>query len=152
GKGPVHYRCFSWNEFRDIAREIACGLHSLGIGKGDIVAIHSETRAEFYLCDLGVLANGSISAALYTSLPLADHVKTIATAEPRALIVEDAKAVLALQRGGAGVSGMKWIVMTGLAPEDAMTLEGLRELGRSAIAGDPGLFERIRSEVAPGDL
>ena len=37
------------------AEEIACGLRQLGIGKGDTVALHSETRAEFYLADLGVL-------------------------------------------------------------------------------------------------
>ena len=34
-----------------------------------MVALASETRAEFYLADLGVMACGAIAAALYTSLP-----------------------------------------------------------------------------------
>ena len=40
---------------------------------------------------MGVVANGSIAAALYTSLPPGDHVRTLAVAEPKALVVEDPK-------------------------------------------------------------
>ena len=111
--GGGKHRTYTWNEYRDIAREIACGLRALGIGKGDIVALHSETRAEFYLADLGVVANGSISAALYTSLPPAEHVRTIEVAAPRALIVESKRDAKALRAAGVGVPGMIWIVLTG---------------------------------------
>ena len=55
GRG-AGYRTYTWNEFRDAVREIACGLRSLGLRKGDIVALHSETRAEFYLADMVVMA------------------------------------------------------------------------------------------------
>jgi long-chain acyl-CoA synthetase len=144
------YRSYTWNEYRDIAREIAAGLRSIGVGKGDIVALHAESRAEFYLCDLGILANGSIAAALYTSLPPAEHVKTIAQVEPRAMIVEDPKTLVALRDAGVGVPGMKWILMTGMG-SDAMTLDQLRQRGRSALTEDPTLFDRIRKEVDPHD-
>ena len=36
------YTTWSWNEYRETAREIAAGLHSLGIHKGETVAILSE--------------------------------------------------------------------------------------------------------------
>src|SRR5580658_2098843 len=72
GKGK--YKTYSWSEYDQAVQEIACGLRRLGIGKGDIVALYSETRAEFYLADLGVMANGSIAAALYTSYPLPDQI------------------------------------------------------------------------------
>src|SRR3982751_253191 len=97
-KGAPKYRAWTWAEYRDAAREVACGLRSLGIQRGDIVALHSETRAEFYVTDLGVMGNGSIAAALYTSLPPSDHVTTVAKAEPKALIVEDVKTMRALQK------------------------------------------------------
>jgi len=54
GKG--HYQSYSWLDYKRAAEEIACGLRQLGIRKGDTVALQSETRAEFYLADLGVLA------------------------------------------------------------------------------------------------
>lgn len=149
GKGK--YRTYTWSDFRDAAREIACGLRSLGIGKGDIVALHAETRAEFYLCDLGVMANGSIAAALYTSLPAAEHVKPVAAIAPRALFAEDARTLEQLQQAGVGCPGMQWIVMTGDAAPGSLTMEELRARGREAMAADPSLFGRIRSEVTPQD-
>src|SRR5580698_414521 len=75
GKG--NYRTYSWLEYQRAAEEIACGLRQTGIRKGDTVALHSETRAEFYLADLGIFANGSIAAALYTSYPAADQISKI---------------------------------------------------------------------------
>ena len=76
--GQRQYRSYTWLEYRDAALEIAAGLRALGIQKGDVVALDSETRAEFYLADLGIMANGSIAAALYTSYPAADLLRTIA--------------------------------------------------------------------------
>ena len=40
---------WTWREYCEAAREIAAGLHALGLRKGDHVALCSETRAEFYL-------------------------------------------------------------------------------------------------------
>src|SRR3954470_18110246 len=117
GKGSPRYRSYTWNDFRDAAREIACRLRMLGVQKGDIVALHSETRAEFYLSDLGIMANGSISAALYTSLPPGDHVRTIVVTEPKAIFVEDTKALRALRQAGVDLPGMQWILLTGAASD-----------------------------------
>src|ERR1700692_2799797 len=78
-KGERKYRRWTWTEYRKAAEEIAAGLRSIGIGPGDIVASCTETRAEFYLADLGVMTNGSISAALYPSYPAADLVKSVAS-------------------------------------------------------------------------
>lgn len=150
-KGPDKYRTWTWAEYRDSVREIACGLRSLGIGKGHIVALHSETRAEFYLADIGIMTNGSIAAALYTSLPARDHVKVVALAAPKAMFVEDAAGRKALEKASVGVPGMRWIVMTGDADGDSISIEDLRQMGREAMQADLGLFDRIRDEVQPSD-
>src|SRR2546422_10668903 len=86
----------SWNQYRDAANEIAAGLRALGIAKGDVVALHSETRLEFYLADLGILANGSIAAALYPTYPVPDLLRSIAATGARAVFVENARALQAL--------------------------------------------------------
>ncbi len=151
GKGPAKYRAYNWNEYRDTARELACGLRTLGVGHGDIIALHCESRAEFYLADMGIVSNGSIAAALYTSLPPSDHVVTIAKAAPKALMVENARGLKALRAAGVGVEGMLWIVMTGEAGPDSITLEDVRQRGREALKADPGLFDRISEGVHPDD-
>src|SRR6478736_1807491 len=72
------YDVMSWNQYKAAAEEIAAGLRSLGIGKGDVVALNSETRMEFYLADLGIMTNGSIAAAMYPNYPPQDLIRTIA--------------------------------------------------------------------------
>src|SRR5258705_5614228 len=100
---PVHegghrkYQTYTWIEYRDAALEIAAGLRSLGIQKGDIVALDSETRAEFYMADIGIMANGSIAAALYSAYPASDLLRTIEGCNAKALFVEDPKTFAALR-------------------------------------------------------
>ena len=150
GKGK--YRTYSWIEYRQAVQEIACGLRRLGIGKGDIVALHSETRAEFYLADLGVMSNGSIAAALYTSYPLPDQIGNLRASDAKAVFVEDPKTLQALiETAGEFALAVRWILLTGEA-EGAITLDQLRYEGKQALADDPHAFEKIRSEVAAEDL
>ena len=140
------YLTLSWNQYKQAAEEIAAGLHSLGIGKGDIVCLNSETRLEFYLADLGILANGSIAAAMYPSYPPRDLVRTIESTRPHAVFVEDPKTLKSL----LSAQVPHWILLTGETP-GALTLDALRALGRDAMARDPQLLERITSAVAPSD-
>ena len=150
GKGT--YQTYSWVEYKRAAEEIACGLRSMGIGKGDVVAINAETRAEFYLADLGIMANGSIAAALYTTYPLPEQIGNLRASDARAIFIEDAKGMQALIEA-AGEPGLplRWIVLTGEAG-DALTLEGLRAAGRKAMAEDPRMFEKIHAEIQSEDL
>src|ERR1035437_9344325 len=125
GKGGV--QTWTWKQYLEAAEEIAAGLHALGIGRGDHVALCSETRAEFYLADQGILMNGSVAAALYPSYPAAELVRTIGLADAKALFVEDAKTFAALRDAPVRY----FILLTGEA-EGAISLAALRGHGRYA--------------------
>src|SRR5438552_2378899 len=86
GKGK--YQSYSWTEYGQAALEIACGLRRIGMRKGDVVALYSETRAEFYIADMGIMASGAISAALYTTYPLPDQIGNLRASDARAVFVE----------------------------------------------------------------
>ncbi|HKW98674.1 MAG TPA: long-chain fatty acid--CoA ligase [Bryobacteraceae bacterium] len=144
--GKRQVQTLSWIEYRTAVEEIAAGLRTLGIQKGDIVALDSETRLEFYLADLGIMANGSIAAALYPSYPPHELVRTIQACDAKALFVEDPKTLNKLRDAPV----QKWILLTGEAP-GAITLEHLRHCGREAIAHDPNLLPAMRAEVSPFD-
>ena len=145
GKG--NYRTYTWIEYQRAAQEIACGLRQLGIGKGDTVALYSETRAEFYLADLGVLANGSIAAALYTTYPLAEQAANIRASHARAIFIEDPKSMQALlAEAREPFPGLHWILLTGES-DGALSLEQLQSKGRAALKEDPHAFETIRHQV-----
>src|SRR5271163_4319363 len=116
---------WTWSQYLKAAEEIAAGLHSLGLGKGDHIALCSETRAEFYLADQGILMNGSVAAALYPSYPPEELKRTLAMADAKALFVEDAKTFAKLKDAPVA----HFILLTGQA-EGALSLEELRKLGR----------------------
>jgi long-chain acyl-CoA synthetase len=149
GKG--NYQTYSWLDYQRAAEEIACGLRRIGVRKGDTVALHSETRAEFYLADLGVLANGSIAAALYTSYPAADQVSNLRASHAKAVFIEDPKSMQALIAAGSPALGqLHWILLTG-ETEGALSLDQLRAEGRRALDEDARAFEKIRAEVCGED-
>ncbi len=127
---------WTWNQYLVAAEEIAAGLRAHGIGKGDHVALCSETRAEFYLADLGILTNGSVAAALYPSYPAEELKQTIARADAKALFVEDAKTLRKL--GCVDVPLV--VVLNGAAGDGqkALSLADLRKHGRFAAEISPG--------------
>src|SRR6476620_4001566 len=60
----------SWTEVREMARRVAGGLSSLGIAKGDTVALMLNNRWEFIPLDLGCVYLGGVPFSIYqTSSP-----------------------------------------------------------------------------------
>jgi long-chain acyl-CoA synthetase len=143
GKGK--YQTWTWSEFRQAAEEIACGLRALGVAKGEIIAHYSETRAEFYLADIGVMAAGAVSAALYTSYPLPDQIRNLRGSGAATVFVENPKSLRTLS-AAAREHGLplRFILLTG-EDEVALTLEEVRKRGREALRFDPHYFEKIRA-------
>jgi len=62
------WHSISASEMLRRARGIALGLHSLGVRKGDRVAIVSESCVEWVLSDQGCLFAGAISVPIYPTL------------------------------------------------------------------------------------
>jgi len=139
--GGGKYRTWTWREYRDTVQQIAVGIRELGVPKGCVVALQSETRAEFYLTDIGIMTSGAISAALYTSLPYADQAKTLRASDAKIVFVENEKAMKALQ--SEGPLDVQWILLTD---------DSVRALGERKMREDPGVFERIHSEVYESDI
>ena len=152
-KGAGGYRSYSWNEWLASSREIALGLRTLGLEKGEPGCILSETRAEFYLVDLGIMGAGGIAAALYTAYPMQELARDVGKSSPRFLFVEDTKTFSALSAALAeqhiGLPDHV-ILMTG-QQSGALSLDELRQIGRETLQKDPTAFTRIQEEIDPED-
>ncbi len=150
-KGNGKYTVYSWTEYRDAVIEIAVGLADLGVGHGDMVAIQSETRAEFYLADMGIMAMGAISAGLYSSYPAIDQVKNLRACGARVLIVENAKQMAALANAmKTNPLPIEFVLIEGRV-EGVRNLDDLRASGRRVLARDPDAFKKLASRVSPSD-
>jgi len=84
----------SYAELGRRVRDIARGLIALGVEPGDRVAIFSDTRVEWTLCDLGALCAGAVVAPIY---------HTNSTAEARHVLEDSgSKVVFCEGRGQQG--------------------------------------------------
>ncbi|PWU01364.1 MAG: long-chain fatty acid--CoA ligase [Terriglobia bacterium] len=145
-RGDNTYLTYSWKEYRIAAEEIAAGLQTIGVARGEVVALNSETRLEFYLADLGIMTNGSVAAALYPSYPAAELIRIISNSGAAVVFVENPKMLQSLR----GADVRQWILLTGEAP-GALTLEELRAQGRAQLAADRPHCEQSWASVPPSD-
>ncbi|MEZ5155004.1 MAG: AMP-dependent synthetase/ligase [Solirubrobacterales bacterium] len=79
-------RSLTWNELRTEARAVAGGLASLGVSKGDTVALMLNNRIEFFPIDLGAVTLGAVPFSIYQT----------ASPEQIAYVVGDAGAKVAI--------------------------------------------------------
>ncbi len=137
-------RVYTWSEYCRAAVEVAAGLAAAGIGRGDVVALVSDARLEFYLADLGTMASGAAAAALYASYPVPELVRTLCACRARAVFVESPElaAAVADEPRCAGVTVIR---LTG-APDGVMTLGQLCECGRAWLEAGGQL-----PGIEPGD-
>lgn len=155
GKGETGYQSYTWREWLAASREIAMGLNRLGLKPGEIVCVLSETRAEFYLVDLGIMGAAGVSGALYTANPMPDLADNVLSSRCRFLFVENEKSlralVTALQAAG-GQLPQHTLVMTGESSDpNILTMAQLRAAGREALFENPCLFAHMQEAISPAD-
>src|SRR4051794_3859602 len=152
----LHKRGEEWievgfEEFGEIVREVALGLMSLGIEKGDRVSILSNTRPEWAYACFAILTAGGASVSIYqTNSPsevqyVADH------SESKAMFVEDAEQLAKVRKCRPDLPHLEHVVIfepSDDSSDDAISLDELRAKGREADQAQ--LDERIAS-VTPDD-
>ncbi len=169
GEAP-QWKVLTFKEFYSECRLLSFGLMSLGIKKGDRVAILSNTRFEWSLSDMAILGAGAVTVPIYAS-NTSDDVAYIANhAEARILILEDLKQlqkVFEKQAKDPQAFGFleKIVIVDPTAvfaksfattyPEGlkkVVTLQALQELGRREEAKDPALFDSHLKSASSNDL
>ncbi len=64
-QGPGNYREFTWGEVGDQVRRMATALKSLGLQRGDKVAIAARNSAHWIMADQAISSAGMVSVGLY---------------------------------------------------------------------------------------
>lgn len=84
------YRSLSWAEVANRVARLARGLQSLGIEPGDRVILVSESRPEWCIADIGIMAAGAISVPAYTTNTIHDHQHIVMNSGARGAIISTA--------------------------------------------------------------
>jgi long-chain acyl-CoA synthetase len=79
----------SWRDYEKGVRSVAAALVELGVKPGEPVGLISENRVEWLMSDLGILAAGAVTCAMYTTSAVEQVGYILRHSETRILIVEN---------------------------------------------------------------
>jgi long-chain acyl-CoA synthetase len=123
------WQTISWGEARDIVASLSAALNSIGIGKGDRVALVSENRPEWCLADLAIMAAGGISVPAYTTNTEADHLHILTNSGAKAVIVSGPKLAKNLLPAALGTPSCRTIIsMEPIAPVQGLAIHDWNRL------------------------
>ena len=137
------------------AQNISLGLHSLGVRKGDRVAILSESCAEWVLTDQGCLFGGAITVPIYPTLTLPQVEYILKDCEPRVLFVSSAEKLCEVEQAARNCESIVHVVLFESANDqksEQLTLEELERRGSQLGTAQPKLSTELTQAIHPEDL
>jgi long-chain acyl-CoA synthetase len=150
------WRDISTEEFAATVRSLALGLQSIGVRKGDRVAILSENRPEWTTFDHAILNLGAVTVPIYSTL-LTEQVRFILdNSQAKVLIVSSTAQLEKVLPVLPALPGLQSTVVLDAPPSGlparAVPWTDLLRAGESAHSTDPPRFAETRSQVTAADL
>lgn len=148
----------TWNDYYEKARNVACALMAMGLGRGDCAAIIGDNCPEWVFADVGIQCCGAAATGVYATNAWPQVEYVITNSESKVFFVENEEQL------------DKWLHFRDKAPdlikvivwdteglrqfEDpmVMTFDELLALGQKASAENPELFDQRIAEIEPQDL
>lgn len=139
----------SSQQLLDQANLVSLGLVSLGLKRGDKVAIISMNRPEWMLADFGISQIGATSVPMYPSITVEDYKYIFTDAGVRAVFVADKKLFDKVKEATQGLDIPAENIFTFDKIEGARHFNELLEIGKK---GKPADLEPLKTAVQPDDL
>lgn len=150
--GPVW---LTWEQVGHRAKAVAAGLHGLGVGQEDPVAILANTRLDWVIADFGIMCAGGATTTVYPTTEPEEAAYIVADSGSRVLFAEN--PAQAAKLAGAELPALTHVVLFDGAADPAaavpqLTLAELEEQGARVLAAEPGLIERLVAGIGPEHL
>ncbi len=148
----------SWNDYRDQVRSVACALISLGLKKGDTVAIIGDNCPEWVFADLGIQCCGAVTTGVYATNAWQQVEYIVENSEAKFFFVENEEQLDKWLRFKDNVPKLKKVIVwdtEGLRHfKDPMviTFDELVETGSKVAVDTPEMFAKRTAEIEPDDL
>ena len=139
--------------FREHAEACAAGFYSLGVRKGDRVALHSESSTEWLLIDQALLSLGAVSVPIYTTQPEVQIKHIVHDADVCGYVVSSKDLYERCPADLMSSPSLKWMIgILGKYAPDMLTMEDLIERGKVQLSREPDLINQTKAAVTSNDL
>src|SRR5919202_536558 len=150
------WRRVSGAQFVARVRAAARGLASLGVRRGDRVALLSENRPEWSVADLATLSLGAVNVPVYPTQAVEQVRHILSDSRSRVLLVSNRRVFRHAREGVEGAGVVERIVFfdadSAAEVEGATTLAELERAGAALDADAPHVFNESVAALAPDDL
>jgi long-chain acyl-CoA synthetase len=137
------------------ARWIAAGLYSLGVKRGDRVAILSESRPEWTLTDAGCIFAGAIDVPIYPTLTPSQVQYILKDSGARVLVLASEAKLREIESILSNCSAVEHLIVFEKDSESksaAISLEQLEARGQAFARQQRGLLREQELQAKPEDL
>jgi long-chain acyl-CoA synthetase len=149
------WQAISAAEMLKRARRIALGLYSLGVRKGDRVALLSESRAEWVLSDQGCIFAGAVSVPVYPTLTPPQVKYIVNDCGAQVLLVSTRPKFAEIESVLGECAAIEWVVIfepDELSRPNTLNLVELEERGEALATKQPELSAALARAANPEDL
>lgn len=152
------WQAHSWAGMAQLVEHIACGLHPLGLRRGEHMVIIGANRPRLYATMLAAQSLGAIPIPLYQDAVGAECVFPINNADVRFALVEDQEQVDKLLEIRGQCPQLAHIVyddprgLRNYAEDGLQSLDALLDSGRGFAAGQPDFFRAEVEKARPDDV
>jgi long-chain acyl-CoA synthetase len=152
------YRTISWERLHTLVFSAAYGLIELGLGKGDKIAIISDTRYEWAVCDLACMCAGGVVVPIYPTLPSESVAYIINNSGCEIVIVENKGQLQKIRSQWDKLPTIKYAIVIedlGDIPQydrKIITFDKLKDKGKLNFSRDPYLIQKSIENINVDDI
>ncbi|MBF0372674.1 MAG: long-chain fatty acid--CoA ligase [Alphaproteobacteria bacterium] len=144
---------FTWADYQREVREMALGLHALGVGRGEVVGLIGANRPQWVWGEIAAHAIGAMTLGIYQDVMGDEAAYLVDYARIPVIIAEDEEQVDKLLDIADRVACIRRIVycdargMRKYQDDRLLSLDELKRLGRELHDANPDLYQ---TEVEAG--
>ena len=152
------WQTWTWAQSAHQVRQMAMGLHELGVQRGDHVSIIGSNRPFLYWAFDAIEALGAIPVPLYADGVAEEMKYVLHHAEVRAAVCEDQEQVDKVLSVKDDIASLEFLIyedLRGMRHYDQPflhSIEALQEAGREADKADPNFLEEEINKAEGDDL
>ncbi|HEY7723745.1 MAG TPA: AMP-binding protein [Anaeromyxobacteraceae bacterium] len=148
----------TWEDYLGHVRRACLGLLSLGVGRGDKVAVLSENCREWLYAEVAAMSAGAVGVGVYPTSPAPEVKYVVRHSEARVVVVEDQEQYDKIAEVWPELPDLRHAVVVdprGLRNVRDPRFLSFEELERRGLAyghGRPALFDELVDAARPDDL
>lgn len=151
GKENKQWVKYSTKDYVELATMVSYGLLSLGLKKGDKVAMVSNNRPEWNFIDMGISQAGMVHVPIYPTIGVEEYEYILDDAKPKLIFVSDKglyEKIKPIVDKAASIEGIYTINKV----EGAKNWTEVKELGKKNADKYRNELVKIKESVKPEDM